>query len=148
MMYICLACWTKYYKTRLAWTRRTTNLCEVCNQYKELDYLFDSMTPKNKKKWPVLARRKLKRMFVWSQIPKGLFDDETVLEQPAKDVIKAIAKLIRDAENVGYTNIRFESRGDYDGSWYEAHGVRPETDIEMRRRFKQIRRHKKTKKKK
>lgn len=145
-MYICMTCWAKYYEPHI-WARRATNLCEVCNQYKELDFLFDSTTPKNKKKWPVLARRKLKRMFVWSQIPEGLFDDG-VLEQPAKDVIKAIARLIRGAENVGYTYIRFEKRADYDDSWYEVYGVRPETDIEMRRRFKEIRRHKKPKKKK
>ena len=147
-MYICEICWDKYYEPRYPdylYHNKSTNLCEICNQYKELRYCFSGTKPKNK--WPKLARRKLKRMFVGAKVPECLFDD-SVLGQPAKDVIKAIAKLIRDAENVGYTCIRFEQMGDYDGSWYEACGVRPETDIEMRRRFKEIRRHKKPKKKK
>jgi hypothetical protein len=54
-----------------------------------------------------------------------------------------------DAATKGWKEIRLVHEGDYDGSWYELHGTRLETDKEMRRRFAKIRKQRaKTPKKK
>lgn len=146
-MYICRICWDKYYESDLLQNTDVTGLCEICNKYRQLCYRFAGKPLKNKEKKPVLAKRKLRRIFVWAKVPDCRFGDN-VLGQLAEDVLKSITILIKDALNVGYTNIRFECNGDYDGSWYEAYGIRPETDIEMRRRFKEIRRSKARRKRK
>ena len=88
-------------------------------------------------KRPAEDATKLKRIRVWDRIDEYGIDGE--LQGLVKDVLENITKLHMDAATKGWKEIRLVHEGDYDSCWYELHGTRLETDVEMRRRFAKIR---------
>lgn len=85
-------------------------------------------------------KNKLKRMRVWNRIyDRNELDEQ--FEGPTVTVIENIQRLHMKAAIKGWNDIKIVHESDYDDAWYEMHGTRLETDVEMRRRFAKIRKY-------
>lgn len=145
-MRICTDCITRYYEGSSS-HGRGIYLCDYCNLYRDL--YEPRPGAKKKRRMPLKWEDRLRKMFIVASVTEVMLNgDDGDFSGPIGQVIARLQEFEKEAGLAGYTFVYFAEEGDYDSSWYAAYGVRQETDGEMNKRFKRIRRRRETAKKK